>query len=31
MEVTPAGETVWDYIVPVTNGGAVLTLGDVCR
>jgi len=28
MEVTPAGETVWDYIVPVTNGGTELTLGD---
>ena len=28
MEVTPTGETVWDYIVPVTNGGTVLTLGD---
>ncbi len=28
LEVTPDGETVWDYIVPVTKSGAVLTIGD---
>ena len=28
MEVTPGGETVWDYIVPVTSSGTVLTIGD---
>jgi hypothetical protein len=27
-EVTPNGRTVWDYIVPVTNGGIVQTIGD---
>ena len=24
MEITPTGETVWDYIVPVTNSGKML-------
>lgn len=28
MEVTPAGDTVWDYIEPVTKSGAVQFLGD---
>jgi hypothetical protein len=28
LEVTPEGEAVWDYIVPVTKSGAVLTIGD---
>lgn len=28
MEVTPAGDTVWDYIEPVTQAGAVKVLGD---
>ena len=28
QEVTPAGDCVWDYIVPVIPGGKVLTLGD---
>jgi hypothetical protein len=27
-EVTPEGETVWDYIMPVTPKGALLTIGD---
>jgi hypothetical protein len=27
-EVTPEGKTVWEYIVPVTNTGVVLTIGD---
>ncbi len=28
MEVTSDGETVWDYIVPVTNSGTVQVIGD---
>ena len=28
MEVTPDGETVWDYIVPVTNSGIIQAIGD---
>ena len=28
MEVTPTGECVWDYIMPVTRTGAVQTIGD---
>ncbi|MCU0780451.1 MAG: aryl-sulfate sulfotransferase, partial [Akkermansiaceae bacterium] len=28
MEVTPAGDTVWDYIMPVTKDGNALVLGD---
>ncbi|MEI8037834.1 MAG: DUF1566 domain-containing protein [Verrucomicrobiota bacterium] len=28
QEVTPAGDCVWDYIVPVTPGGKVQTIGD---
>ena len=28
LEVTPAGDCVWDYIVPVTPGGKVQTIGD---
>jgi len=28
MELTPAGETVWDYIVPVTSSGIVQVIGD---
>jgi formylglycine-generating enzyme required for sulfatase activity len=28
MEVTPAGRTVWDYIVPVTSSGVVQVIGD---
>lgn len=28
MEVTPSGDTVWDYIVPVTSGGIVSVIGD---
>ncbi len=27
-EVTPTGDPVWEYIVPVTTGGIVQTLGD---
>ncbi|MCX6868372.1 MAG: aryl-sulfate sulfotransferase [Verrucomicrobia bacterium] len=28
LEVTPEGAAIWDYIVPVTTDGKVLTLGD---
>ncbi len=28
MEITPAGKTVWDYIVPVLRGSIALVLGD---
>jgi hypothetical protein len=28
MEVTPTGECVWDYIMPVTRTGAVQAIGD---
>ncbi|MEI6175759.1 MAG: DUF1566 domain-containing protein [Verrucomicrobiota bacterium] len=28
QEVTPAGDCVWDYIVPVTPSGTVQTIGD---
>ena len=27
-EVTPTGETVWDYILPLTKNGAALQVGD---
>ena len=28
QEMTPTGDCVWDYIVPVTPGGKVQTIGD---
>ncbi len=28
LEVTPEGDTVWDYIVPLVSGSAVLVIGD---
>jgi hypothetical protein len=28
MEVTPSGDTVWDYIVPLVHGSTVLVIGD---
>ena len=28
IEITPDGETVWDYIVPVTPSGTVQVMGD---